>query len=309
MQQTKEQGCLVVGYGSIGARHAELLKGMGFEVVCVSRRDDIPFPCFDRLEAALEVSNPSVVVVSSRTAEHLENCWSLAREGYTGLVLVEKPLCAELPDALPTPPYRTFIGYNLRFHPVVKRLRELLRGREVFSAQFSVGQYLPSWRPGSDYRKCYSSSMGEGGVLRDLSHELDLALWLFGPWTNVAAVMGTWGKLEIGVEDTVDILARFTRCPSVSIHLDYQNLFPHRTISVQADGMSLWGDLVHGILRTQGGEEVFSTERNGTYLAQWQELLKDVPDCACTWGEGVAVMQFIHAAERAAIQQRWENNL
>lgn len=308
MQQIR-QNALIVGYGSIGARHAQLLKEIGFTVACVSHRTDVPFPCFDELRAALATVDPSVVVIASKTAQHLEQCRTVAQAGYNGLVLIEKPLCAVLPTQLSAPSPQTFVGYNLRFHPVVQKIRELLCGREVFSAQFSVGQYLPSWRPGLDYRQCYSSHMAEGGgVLRDLSHELDLVLWFFGQWQRVSASMGAWGKLEIATEDTVDILAQCVSCPSVSIHLDYQNLFAHRTIAVQADGISLLGDLVRGSLRTQDGEEIFAIERNTTYIAQWQDILQNSSAAhACTWAEGVAVMHFIHAVEQASTQQRWEH--
>ena len=40
--------------------------------------------------------------------------------------------------------------------------------------------WLPYWRPERDYRESYSARADEGGVLRDLVHELDYAIWAFG---------------------------------------------------------------------------------------------------------------------------------
>ncbi len=309
MEQNSPQKALVIGCGSIGMRHADILKRKGFDVACVSRRKDLDIPRFENAVTALATFQPAVIVIATRTMEHWSNCQVLAREGFSGLVLIEKPLCDTLPKTVPLLPYNVFVAYNLRFHPVVQRIRTLLRDRQIFSAQFSVGQYLPTWRPAQDYRSCYSAHAEEGGgVLRDLSHELDLALWLFGPWRSVTSRIGIWGKLEITAEDTVDILGDFTRCPSVMLHLDYQNLFPHRTIRIQADGLSLWGDLVQGVLRTNESEETFTVERNYTYEHQWQDVLQNTPTCACTWEEGVQVMRFLHSIERAAKYQRWEIN-
>ena len=284
MERNSAQKALVIGCGSIGLRHADILKRKGFDVACVSRRKDLDIQRFENAATALATFQPDVIVIATRTVEHWNNCQVLTQEGFSGLVLIEKPLCDTLPETVPLPPYTAFVAYNLRFHPVIQRIRALLRDRQIFSAQFSVG------------------------VLRDLSHELDLALWLFGPWRSVTSRIGTWGKLEIDAEDTVDILGDFSHCPSVSLHLDYQNLFPHRTIRVQADGLSLWGDLVQGTLRANDSVETFVVERNDTYEHQWQDVLSSTPASVCTWQEGVEVMRFLEAVEQAARYQRWEIN-
>ena len=125
-------------------------------------------------------------------------------------------------------------------------------------------------------------------MLRDLSHELDLAQWLCGPLTNVSATIRHSGNLDIETEDTVDILATGKECSSVSLHLDYQNLFLQRTISIQADGVSLHGDLVQNTLQTQDGTWSYVVERNTTYKRQWQDILTSPEPMACTFLEGLA---------------------
>jgi len=83
---------LVIGYGSIGQRHARILGELGCRVAVVSRRS-IPFsPCFSTLKDALTGWCPDYVVVASRTNEHLKSVQDLARYGFQGRVLMEKPL-------------------------------------------------------------------------------------------------------------------------------------------------------------------------------------------------------------------------
>ena len=306
----KSRRALIIGCGSIGMRHADILKQIGFDIAGVTHRQDLNFSCFSNIKEALYIFKPSIVVVSTQTSEHYKNCQELEENRFSGIVLIEKPLSTILQSDIHTPSYNAFVAYNLRFHPVIQNIRKLLHGRQIFSAQLSVGQYLPTWRPSQDYRKCYSSHKQQGGgVLRDLSHELDLALWLFGNWHKVTSRIGTWGKLDISTEDTVDILAECSKCPSVTIHLDYQNLFPHRTILIQADGLSLRGDLIKNSLQFNDTIKLFPIDRNFTYEQQWLNIIKKKSSkIVCSWEEGIEVMRFINAIEEANKHQCWEIN-
>ncbi len=302
-----DRKALVVGCGSIGARHAAILSGMNFDVACVTHRTDVQFPVFTDTEQALDRFKPEVVLIATRTAEHYKNYCELASAGYAGLILMEKPLFAGPHEILPQCPGQVFVGYNLRYHPVVQQIRRCLSGRKIFAMQFAVGQYLPQWRPGTDYRQCYSARVAEGGgVLRDLSHELDLAQWLCGPLTKVSAIISHNANLDIETEDTADILAVGAQCPSVTIHLDYQSLFAQRSIIIQADGLSLHGDLIHNTLRTQECEMPFAVNRDLTYRAQWQDILEQEHPIACTLQEALGIVNMIQLIENAAKNQRWE---
>ena len=117
---------------------------------------------------------------------------------------------------------RVFVAYNFRFHPVLNYLRKELKDQQVISTNIYCGQYLPGWRPNTDYRKCYSSSKKEGGgVLRDLSHEIDYAIWLFGEYEKLTAIGGKYSSLEIDSEDCISILLKMEKCNIVNITLNY----------------------------------------------------------------------------------------
>jgi predicted dehydrogenase len=310
MIQSDLKYCLIVGYGSIGARHCSILRQLGHHVAVVSRRADVPAPTYANLETALSDFQPDLVVIANRTHEHLAACRDLARLDYSGLALIEKPLWAHSPESAFEPPYTAYVGYNMRFHPLIRRIKEKLEGRRVFSAQFSVGQYLPDWRPGTDYRQCYSAHANQGGgVLRDLSHELDLALWMLGPWKSVAARMGRWGNLEISSEDTVDIIAECENCRSLTIHLDYQSHISQRHILIQAEGFGLYADVLAGVLRCNDEVEHFPCDRNISFTAQMETLLSGHTASLCSWDEGYEIVRFMEAIETASSACRWEINI
>ena len=102
------------------------------------------------------------------------------------------------------------VGYNFRFYPPLQAMRQALVegciGR-LISLRAEAGQYLPDWRPGSDYRQGASArrELG-GGVVLELSHELDYIRWLGGEVESVGALVGKLSDLEIEVEDTAEIV-------------------------------------------------------------------------------------------------------
>ena len=298
---------LVIGYGSIGARHAAALQSLNCGVACVSKRLDVPVNTYKSIEHGLSEFKPELVIVSNPTSEHYKACKELERLKYKGLLLIEKPVFDRSPNEKIALPENTFVAYNLRFNPIVQRLRAKLDGRRIFSAQFSVGQYLPTWRPDSDYRNLYSASKTiGGGVLRDLSHELDLTLWLLGGWVRVSAICGKFGNLEINSEDTVEAIVQTENCPSVSIHLDYHSLFTYRRITIHADGLSLEADLIESVLKMTEGEEFFEADRNETYISQIEALLSGDFSSLCPFEQGIEVLRLIEAIEKASENNKWE---
>ncbi len=296
---------LVVGYGSIGARHVRILKQLGCPVAVVSRHES-GHGFFSGLAQALDAHRPEYVVVANRTAEHADTLEELARRGFDGRVLVEKPLF----DRVREPTHRRFknlfVGYNLRFHPALRALRERIAGARAISVHAYVGQYLPHWRPGTDYRRSYSASRADGGgVLRDLSHEFDYLQWLFGRWRRLTASGGHLSSLEITSDDAFSILMNCERCAVLSLSMNYLDTIHQRRLTINLDGHSLVADLIKGTLQHDSEVFTFAVGRDDTYLGQHQAVLAGQYDALCTLEEGLEVMTTIEATERAAATQSW----
>lgn len=297
---------LVVGYGSIGSRHARLLTELGCSTAVLSaRRVDFPL-VFSDLVQALSEHRPDYVVLANPTRQHHGMLARLAEAGYRGRVLVEKPLF----DALRPVPDNDFLGlavaYNLRFHPLLQRLHALLAGERILSVQAYVGQYLPDWRPGSDYRESYSARAAEGGgALRDLSHELDYLGWLCGPWSAATAIGGHFSELEIDSDDLFVLLMRTERCPAVSVQVSYLDRVVKRRVTINTGRLAVEADLVAGVLTVNGVSESFAVERDHTYREMHRAALNGRDDTLCTLEEGRATLHLIEAAEQASRQLEW----
>ena len=302
---------LVIGGGSIGQRHCEVLRHMGVSTALVSRHlamGGAETGVYFSLAAAWAAERFDYVVVAVPTAAHGEVLRTLREElGYRGLCLCEKPLVAASCAAVWLTHPGTRVGYVLRFHPVVRRARELLRGKRIRTLNFHVGQYLPDWRPGRDYRQCYSARRADGGgVLRDLSHELDLLLHLGGPWQAVTALIGDRGELEIDSEASAELLVQMASGASGQCHLDYLARRVRRDFQIEYDGGSLRGDLIAGVLWHNDREEHFTWKRNDLFVAMHRELLDGTgPLTGCTASEAMMVVGLIDSAETAARERRW----
>lgn len=299
---------LIVGTGSIGRRHAEVVAELGCEVAVVSRRDvDHAFTCFPNILTALERFEPGYVVLARETTAHLPDLDVLRYSGYRGKVLVEKPL-AELPSLVVDPGFeRIAVGYNLRFHPVMASIRKELADTQAVTATVYAGQHLSSWRPGTDYRTGYSADPDRGGgALRDLSHELDYIQWLFGPWRSVCSVGGRSGALDVQSDDHWSVLLCSTGCPNIGLQVNYLDQIGQRTITITTSTTTIRADLVASVVTMSDHTVALPVARNDTYRQQHTAMLQGQDaDLLCSLDEGRATLELIDAIERSARTRRW----
>lgn len=294
---------LIVGRGSIGMRHAVILADLGLTPSFVSRRGGAD--AFPALEDAFRGGRRwDIVVICSPTAAHGADLDRIASLGHDGVALVEKPLF-EIPRALPAHSFsRLAVAYPLRFHPALRALRAEMGTARAISANVYAGQWLPDWRPDRDYRDTYSARAADGGgVLRDLSHELDLADWLFGPWSTVTAQGGHLSALEIDSDDVFQLLASHERCAALAMEVNYLDRRTRRRILVHLEtGVTVEADLIGATLTVdREAIRIYPVERNAMMTAMLRAALYgEGAEDLCDAAAGLRVLRQIEAAERAA---------
>ena len=277
---------LVIGYGSIARRHIQSLRALaeGVEILVYhpGARPDHGPRFVTSLAHALE-AKPTIAVIASPPAAHMEALLPLLEAGIP--CYVEKPPVATRTEldrlrALRSFPV-TLTGCNLRFLPSLKRLREAVRSGSIGTpvrASLQAGQWLPDWRSGTDYRRCYSASAHRGGgVVLDLMHEIDAARWLFGEFEHVRALSGKLSSLEIDSHDVAAIV--LGPRPIVSIGLDYVARPPIRRYEIFGDKGTLTWDLVSR--RLSRGDEIIDRDPANfdvaaTYRVAMQEFVSAV---------------------------------
>ena len=155
---------VIIGYGSIGRRHASILKEnfKNCKIFLHTKQKVKKFRSFKDFKY-IKFIKPDYVIIASETYKHLKQLTYL-EENFKGIkILIEKPLFHQF-NKFKVKNNKVYVGYNLRFHPLLQILKENIKNRKIWSVQIICGSYLPSWRKNIDYRKSYSSKKNGGGV-------------------------------------------------------------------------------------------------------------------------------------------------
>ncbi|SHF80847.1 Predicted dehydrogenase [Modicisalibacter ilicicola DSM 19980] len=302
----KRERALIIGYGSIGKRHARLLNDMKLEVALLTQQKTSDFLCYRSLSEAMNVYFPTYIVVANETWRHAQTVRELPGYGFDGKLLVEKPLFSEY-EKWPQEAFAfSGVAYNLRFHPFIQRIRRYLETETSVAVSVRCGQHLSEWRPGTKIENSYSaSSEAGGGVLRDLSHELDYLLWLFGPWSRVTAIGGNYDVLGIDADECWSILMEMQSGVSATINISYLDRPAQREIAITTRTGTLKADLVNATLFIDGKKETHPTQRDQTYLAMHHAMLGGESSDICSAKEGLAVVNLIQSIEKASESRNW----
>ena len=317
---------LVIGVGSIGLRHIRNLRRIG--VTDVTAYDPEPArmtaagaagaqPCATLAEALAR--RPRGVLVCTPPTLHLEHAQAALTVGAD--IFVEKPLAAQpdgveaLLDRADRAGRTVTVGYNLRFHPAVRRLKSIVEDRSIgrlLALRAEFGQYLPDWRPGQDYRKGYITDAETGGIVLDSSHELDYIRWLGGEVSAVAAMAGTVSDLDMAAEDVAMILLRLTSGALAEVHLDcVQRAYRRGCTMIGTEGTVVWA-YQSGLRRYEAKsrawvDEPLVVDINETYVAEmthWLACLRGEATPLVDGREGWRVLQVALAARTAARSRR-----
>ena len=268
------------------------------------------------------MAEPDFAIIANPTACHLETAIALANAGIP--FLMEKPVADSLEGldqlalvvkerCLPV-----MVGFQMRYHPTFKKLQSIKVAGEIgrpLSLRGHVGQYLPDWRPDSDYRQGYSArrELG-GGVIGDLCHEIDIALQVMGPVDRVTSISGRISDLDIDTEDVAEIVLQHEAGNISNIHLNYvERGYRWQTRIVGSKGNLHW-DYAGGYLRFESAdgsirkfEDSPDFIRDDLFRAQlrtWLAVVTGRAEPVATLEQGIDVTRVCCAAKQSSAEGR-----
>ena len=294
---SKIQTVLIVGLGSIGRRHLEVIRSLfpGINIIALRHNQfdnyDLKIlgltQCVSSISDAIEL-NPQVAIISNPASKHIEIAKKLAKKGVN--LLIEKPISdsskgvLELIEICYQNSVILMTGYNLRFLPSLMEFRNLIQSKKIgkiYSIRSEVGQYLPDWRPELDYKLSVSAQkkMG-GGALLELSHEIDYLSWIFGEIDWVKSHVSKQSDLEIDVEDSAQVILGFKKNDgkvlTASLNIDFiRHDTTRKCFAIGEKGTILWDGV-------KGQVELFAKYKHG-----WEVLFSSNVDKNFTYAEEI----------------------
>jgi predicted dehydrogenase len=315
---------LVRGSGSMGSRYLRLLRNELRVPVIVypktaGRASELVSQGWRVIRSLeeLEGEEPTHSIIATNTGQHVEDLRSLSEYGK---ILVEKPLATSLDDLKNFDKNLDFrmesisVAFCLRFSLAAEFFRERIATLgQIQQVRIECSSFLPTWRPGTAFRESYSAKEKEGGVLRDLAHEIDYAIWLFGYPKEVFGTLSNSGYLGIESEEAADLLWVTPGGTTVSLRLDYLGKHPVRFLKASGERGDMIWDLIEStvVVNLEGSrseKHQFQDERNSILLRQMKTFLgsDDEVGSLASFQDGVKAVALSDAARRSSSSKTLE---
>jgi len=299
---------LIIGFGSIGRKHAQILSNLlgKNNVYVLTKQDEIEFNSIDSIDK-IDSLDPDYVVIASETSLHFKHVLSIERMCRKKVVLIEKPLFDEnRKENLANNYY--LVAYNLRFHPLINLLKKKIHEEKIISAKSVCHSFLPNWRKNIKYQESASASQAKGGgVLLDLSHEIDYMQYILGDFSVNYSINKKVSNLEIDTDDYLLMCGELNRGGLFNIEVSYFSKNERRKIFIETTNLSIELDIINSQMKivTDHEEEIINEQKynlSDTYVDEHKAILSGDFTKICTLSEGLRTMEIITEIQNAREQ-------
>lgn len=285
-----------IGIGSIAKKHIKAIRKIepNTEIFALrSSRGAAPYEDVKNIYDYEEIAgiSPDFIIISNPTSKHFETIKKILF--YRIPLFIEKPVFAELGHddiitEIEDKQVLTYVACDMRFmdcltwlHKYMEEHRDKVRINEI---NVYCGSYLPEWRPGTDFRKCYSAipELG-GGVHIDLIHDVDYVYWIFGKPEKHHAIFRNVSSLDIRAYDYANFNLVYPEfCANVV--LNYYRRDAKRYMEILFDDCTWTVDMMKNEITSSTGDVVYRSEQTGAdeYEAQMRYFMGLVKEKSTT---------------------------
>ena len=287
---------LIIGVGSIAKKHIKAIRVIDAETQIFALRSSRDAAKYEVVQdiydyAEIEEINPDFIIISNPTSKHFETIEKLLP--LRKPLFIEKPVFGELGHdgvirKIVDEGILTYVACDMRFMDCLTWLngymQEHMDNVRINEINVYCGSYLPEWRPGTDFRKCYSAipELG-GGVHIDLIHDVDYVYWIFGKPQKHTAIFRNVSSLGIRAYDYAYFNLEYpTFCANVV--LNYYRRDAKRYMEILFDDCTWTVDMLKNEITSSTGELIYRSEQSGAdeYEAQMRYFMELVKDNAKT---------------------------
>lgn len=278
------------GLGSIGQRHAEiLLKNYQHELFAFrsTTSDSKNILGIKELYSWDEVKKikPHIAFITNPTSLHVATATACAEIGCK--LFIEKPIgknlngLDKLLKIIKDKKLVSYVGYNLRFHPVIVRLKKYIEDQKPLYTRVVCTSFLPTWKQNKNHLRSYSANanMG-GGVILDLSHELDYTAYLLNGIKRIKGNYARRSNVTVDTEDYADFLVG-TQMSPVNIHINFLSHLRQRYVQIDFDNLTVIGDVINADIKEYKNEILekdykLNYDKGQEYVAQIKYFFNNI---------------------------------
>ena len=298
--------CLIIGYGSIGKKHASVLKKIvGYKNIYILSKKNIKDYLILKNLNQLREHQFDYIIISTPTSTHLKQLKFLEKFSRKSTILIEKPLFSKFKNYKPKNK-KIFVGYNLRYNRLIKHLKKNINKKEIFSITINCASFLPDWRKNIHYTKTYSSQkkLG-GGILNELSHELDYFQFIFQKikFKDISNVMlKKSSNLKVDVEDSALIQGKINNLNYI-FNFNFFSKFKKREIIIESFKETTVCNLLNNSIlifsKLKKNTKKVKFLKNDTYFELHNDILnKKKNKLACNYQDGLKILKLIETIKK-----------
>jgi predicted dehydrogenase len=297
---------LIIGFGSMGRKHYEVLNKITNNVTILTKQKKINHKI---ITSATDITklNPDYIVISCETTKHYLFIKYIEKNLKNKIILIEKPIMEKFRH-LKLKNNKYFIGYNLRFHPVILFLKKVIKRKDVNFVNLNCSSYLPHWRKNIEYSKSNSALKKKGGgLVLELSHELDYINWLFGSIKPIFKFSKKISNLKIDTDDILIIFGKIKKNININICMNFFSRYNNREIIIDGKNFSIRANILKKKVDIFWENRKKRTLRwsnfniKKTYLDEHVAILKKKYNELCSPNEALATLKLIDKIKQSTI--------
>ncbi len=296
---------LIIGYGSAGKRHAKILNSSKkIKNIFIVTNQNIKSEKKFHFVKKIKNLEPDLIVIANETHKHYDVCKVLEKKFKNKIILCEKPLFHKLYEFRPKK-NKFYIAYNFRFHECLQYIKKKINLDKIFYIEAESSSYLPYWRKNTDYSKNYSAFPKKGGgVLLDMSHELDYLRWLFTDFKISNIFKNKISNLNILSDDIALILGHTKKNTLIKIKLTYFNKIPKRDLIIcTKEGIQIYVNLLKSEIKILKKKKIrilkfqkYSQYKTTKYM--YSQILKNNFKDVCSLKDSLGLLRQIKYSKK-----------
>ena len=246
----------IVGYGSIGIKHYKTIKKINKNIKVSFIRIKNQKKILNKNINSINIKDISkfsfdCVFICTPSTNHLEIAKIFIKKNIP--TFIEKPVTDDFKKLIKFKDLFLYainnkiiinIGYVLKHSNSYKKFKEILSNNsfgKIISITSNCNSNLLNWRKSFLQSSVSTNKKLGGGVLNELSHEIDYINDLFGNIISVYANINKIKKFNINCEEYADIIMINKNKIPIKLHLDFNSLFSKRFCEVKFErGVIIW---------------------------------------------------------------------